>query len=380
VILTSLAAISLLIWIYLLLARGSFWRIKSNLISPAATAAPANIVAVIPARDEAENIGHAVESLLTQSLPIRVIVVDDASSDGTAEIARAAAARVNAMDRFQVLTGKPLQSGWTGKLWAVSQGLDRALEQNPDYVLLTDADILHGPNSLRDLVPIARSRDYGLTSLMVKLACDSFAEKALIPAFVFFFLQLYPPAWIHDPQSKTAGAAGGCMLVRPSALARIGGISAIRNEVIDDCALARAIKRSGDKIWMGLTSETLSIRPYRTFSEIGRMISRSAFNQLRHSTLLLIATIAGLLITYIVPPLALLSGNTKTVLLGAAAWLLMTILYLPIVRFYGRSWLWALTLPAVALFYIGATIHSAVRYWTGRGGAWKGRVQDLRGE
>jgi hopene-associated glycosyltransferase HpnB len=210
--------------------------------------------------------------------------------------------------------------------------------------------------------------------MMVKLRCDSFPERALIPAFVFFFFMLYPPEWVNSAKQKTAGAAGGDILVRADALARIGGIAAIRNELIDDCALARAIKGNGS-IWLGLTDKARSIRRYTTFGVMGRMISRSAFYQLQHSLLLLIGTIVGLAITYFVPPLLLFHGGWAT-LLAAVAWLLMTLSFLPMVLFYSLSPLWAPMLPLIAVFYAGATIHSAVQYWMGRGGEWKDRMQD----
>jgi hopene-associated glycosyltransferase HpnB len=375
VLLASLAALSLAVWIYLLFARGEFWRVDRNLIPPGTAVREASIVAVIPARDEAEHIGRTVKSLLTHSVPVRVVVVDDASADGTAEVAHAAAQQVEAAERVAVLTGKALVPGWSGKLWAVSQGIEHALAYNPDYLLLTDADIVHGRESMRDLLALAQANDYQLTSLMVKLACQSTPERLLIPAFVFFFLQLYPPVWIRDPKKKTAGAAGGCMLIRPEALARIGGIGAIRSEVIDDCALARAVKRTGGRVWLGLTDQTSSIRSYGSFSEIARMIARTAFNQLRHSVWLLIATVAGLCLTYLIPPVALL-GSRSAAIFGAAAWLAMTLCYWPMIRFYRRPWISALSLPIVALFYTGATFYSAVLYWSGSGGAWKGRVQD----
>ena len=213
---------------------------------------------------------------------------------------------------------------------------------------------------------------------MVTLPAASFAEKSLIPAFVFFFLMLYPPAWIASTRSRMAGAAGGCMLMRPSALARIGGLEAIRSQLIDDCSLARATKAAGGSIWLGLTRTARGIRPYGSFAEIGRMISRSAFNQLGHSYLLLAATVAGLFVTYLLPPLLLLSADRPSALLGAAAWACMSVAYAPMVRFYGRAPLWSLCLPPIALFYAGATVHSALQYALRRGGRWKGRVQDLQ--
>ncbi len=242
------------------------------------------IIAVIPARDEADVIARAVQSLQLQSYepPLLVVLVDDSSSDGTADVAIEAAREIGQSHRLSVTPGKPLAPDWTGKLWALSQGVDQALALEPDYLLFTDADIVHGANSVSNLAAIADAQPYDLASFMVKLHCESFAEKALIPAFVFFFLQLYPPAWISSPDTKTAGAAGGWILIRPEALARIGGLAAIRNTAIDDCALAKAVKQSGGNVWMGLTSTTKSIRSYRTFSEIGRMISRTAFTQLNH--------------------------------------------------------------------------------------------------
>jgi hopene-associated glycosyltransferase HpnB len=380
-LLTALAALPVLIWIYLLLGRGGFWRASQFLKRPTLTEIPAKrIVAVIPARNEAQVIGEAVTSLLNQDFPapLEIILVDDASTDGTARIARSAAERSGAADRLTIIQATPLIPGWTGKLWALSQGVAAAPELAPDYLLLTDADIRHGQHSLAGLLKIAVSGDHDLASLMVKLKCETTAEKALIPAFVFFFLMLYPPAWIASQKKRNAGAAGGCTLIRPQALQRIGGLAAIRSEVIDDCTLAQAVKRTGGRIWMGLSADTESIRSYRNFGEIGRMISRTAFNQLRHSPLILAGTMLGLFFTYLLPPLLLLSGKRIAVISGAAAWLLMAAAYRPIVCFYRRSFLWSFALPAVALFYMGATLHSAIQYWRGKGGEWKGRVQDVR--
>jgi hopene-associated glycosyltransferase HpnB len=325
-------------------------------------------------------IGASIESLLNQDFEpgLKVIVVNDDSTDETGSVARIAGERTGQAQRLTILAGKPLAPGWTGKLWALSQGVEHALSLNPDYLLFTDADIKHERRSVRRLVEIAESDGCDLASFMVKLACRSFAEKALIPAFVFFFLQLYPPAWIASSERRTAGAAGGCALIRPEALARIGGLQAIRGAVIDDCALARAVKRSGGRLWMGLTEETQSIRSYGSFEEIGRMISRTAFSQLNHSSLLLLATLVGLLVTYLVPPLSLLTGRPVPMLVGLTTWLIMTLCYWPMVKFYEISGLWAAALPAIALYYAGATVRSAVLYWTGKGGAWKNRVQDAR--
>lgn len=362
-----IAALSLCAWIYLLTARGAFWRIKA---APAPTFTPSakSVCAIIPARNEEATVGQAVKSLVGQCA--KVIAVDDHSSDRTAEFASVAGATV--------VTGGPLPAGWTGKLWALSEGIQAAKSLHPDYYLFTDADIVHSPHNVADLVSRAESAGLDLVSLMVKLRCRSFAERALVPAFVFFFFMLYPPAWIADGRRKTAGAAGGCILIRPQALERIGGIAAIRGELIDDCALARAVKPGGGGIWLGAAEDTASIRDYTTFAEIRRMISRTAFTQLRHSALLLAGTIVGLAVIYLAPPLLLLTGDPPAVAAGLAAWILMILAYLPILRYYRQSPAWAPLLPLVALFYIAATVDSAISYWSGRGGAWKGRVQDAR--
>ena len=367
-------------WIYLLAAHGSFWKVwrLGSQVSPADTVS-GTIAVVIPARNEAEVIGATVQSLLGQSCAesIRIFVVDDHSTDGTAEVARQVAQACGRPEAATVISGRALPAGWTGKLWAVQQGIDQALRIDPDFLLLTDADIQHGRSNVATLIAIAESGNYDLASFMVKLHCRSSAEKLLIPAFVFFFFMLYPPDWIRDMRRKVAGAAGGCMLIRPQALQNAGGMAAIRGHIIDDCALARAVKVSGGRVWLGVTPDTMSTREYVSFGEIERMISRTAFNQLRHSAALLVGSIAGLAVTYLLPLALLLSGNTLLVALGALCWLLMAIAYAPMVRFYGFSAVWALTLPAAATFYMFATVHSAVKFWSGRGGEWKGRAQDV---
>jgi len=367
-------------WIYLLAAHGSFWKVwrLGSDVSPA-DAVNGTIAVVIPARDEAEVIGTTVKSLLAQSCAtaVRVFVVDDHSSDGTAEVARQVAQACGRPEGVTVISGRALPAGWTGKLWAVQQGIEQALRIDPDFLLLTDADIHHDRKNLATLVAIAESGNYDLASFMVKLHCRSFAEKLLIPAFVFFFFMLYPPERIRDMRRKVAGAAGGCLLIRPQALQKASGIAAIRGQIIDDCALAKAVKASGGRVWLGLTPFARSTREYESFAEIERMISRTAFNQLRHSAARLIGSIAGLAITYLLPLALLLSGNTLLVALGALCWLLMAIAYAPMVRFYSLSVVWALTLPAAATFYMFATVHSAVKFWSGRGGEWKGRAQDV---
>jgi hopene-associated glycosyltransferase HpnB len=269
-----------------------------------------------------------------------------------------------------------LPAGWTGKMWALSQGVQQATQFAPDYFLFTDADIVHASNSITSLVGRARRDNLDLVSMMARLRCSSLAERALIPAFVFFFFMLYPPEWVSSPTHRTAAAAGGCILVRAEALARIGGIAAIRNELIDDCALGREIKRNG-RVWLGLTQHTHSIRGYDGFGGVGHMISRTAFYQLRHSGWLLMATVFGMAITFLGPPVLVCFGGWAA-LWGGAAWLMMSTAFWPTLRFYSRSPLWAPLLPVIAMFYTGATVHSAVRYWLGHGGEWKGRLQDAK--
>jgi len=376
---TSVAVVTVLTWAYLVLARGSFWRLTQA--RPAASDKEGvrdGVVAVVPARNEAELIGPVVTSLLNQSVAMPVLLVDDESTDGTADVARRAAEKTGKADRLRVIQSKPLPAGWTGKLWSMHQAIELARSFHPRWLLLTDADVRHGPETVANLGRIASEGPYDLVSFMVKLHCESLAERLLIPAFVYFFFMLYPPAWIRDARRSTAGAAGGCMLVRAETLERAGGLESIRGAVIDDCSLARLLKQQQGRLWMGLTDQSRSVRQYGTFSQIERMISRTAFQQLKHSSLLLLSTIAGMVITYLAPPLLLLAHGRLTILMGAAAWVAMTITYATMVRYYRLHPAWALTLPLAALFYLGATIHSAFKYWNGRGGDWKGRIQDAQ--
>ena len=373
----SAAIASLSIWLYLVLARGAFWRLRTIPPPNRKDNAPLPSVAVIvPARNEADVIGSCITSLLRQSYPnsIQVFLVDDDSSDATTEVATRAAIELESAHRLTLVRATTLPPGWKGKLWALSQGVEKAAESKPDYFLLTDADVVHSPQDLVHLVLRAEEGNFDLVSLMVKLQCQTWAERALIPPFVFFFFMLYPAAWVASPDRRTAAAAGGCILIRRAALERVGGIASIRDQLIDDCALARGVKKTG-RIWLGVTQDTYSARGYGSWSGIERMIARSAFTQLRHSTFVLMGTVAAMVITYLAPPFLLFTEKWAAVA-GAAAWILMMISFAPTLRFYGRSWLWAPLLPLIAGFYLAATIHSAVLYWLGRGGYWKGRVQD----
>jgi hopene-associated glycosyltransferase HpnB len=377
-----LASMVLAIWLYLLLARGAFWLGRERNDAIGGQGPWPAITAVIPARDEAECVGETVVSLLRQDYAgeFHVVLVDDQSRDGTAEVARAAAAALGAIDRLTVLSGRALPAGWTGKLWAQSQGVEaaEAAPRPPELILLTDADIVYAPGELAQLAARAQAGGYVLTSLMAKLRCESFAERMFVPAFIFFFQMLYPFAWANDPRRSTAAAAGGCMLVRREKLRAAGGMASIRSALIDDCALAKELKAQGP-IWIGLTDGVRSVRAYPEVEDIRRMVSRTAYAQLRYSPLLLAGTILGLAITYLAPVLLTVFATGLAKILGIAAWLLMALAFQPILRFYRVSPLWGLALPAIAATYMAFTLDSAYQHARGRGGMWKGRAQaDLK--
>jgi len=378
---TSVATIPLAIWIYLFFARGNFWNLREDTSEPKPLGRWPTVIAIVPARNEAETIARSVASLSKQDYPgeFTVIIVDDHSEDATAALARKAAEEFGAVSRVSVHRAAELPQGWTGKVWAMNEGARVAGAKAPDFFWFTDADIEHAPDTLRRLVSRAETNSLDLASLMVLLQAKTFPEHLLIPPFLYFFLMLYPPQWIADARARTAGAAGGCILLRRSALERIGGLAAIRNEVIDDCALARAAKKSGGKIWMGLTRASVSLRSYGTFCEIRDLIARTAFTQLRYSFFLLLATLIGLFATYLLPWISFFQGEDPAWFLAATAASLMSVSFGVTVRFYNLSFLWALTLPFAAIFYGYATCVSALRYWLGRGGQWKGRAQALLG-
>jgi hopene-associated glycosyltransferase HpnB len=373
VIVTAIGAVSLLIWVGLIST--GFWRTDINdsrtpKIDPEVWP---SVVAVVPARNEADVIVRSIGSLTLQDYPgsFSILLVDDNSDDGTAAVVRALGS-----DRVHILGGAPLAAGWTGKLWAVSQGV--AAAGAPDFLWLTDADIEHAPDTLRTLVGIAAVDDRRLVSFMAKLRCDTPAERALIPAFVFFFQMLYPFAWVNR-RKGIGGAAGGCVLVRRDALEAAGGIAAIRDALIDDCTLGSLIKRQGP-IWLGLTNRSRSIRPYDTAGPIAVMIARSAYAQLDYSPIKLIGTVLGLALVYFAPPALALFGADAARWLGLAAWALMAASFQPMLAFYRRPPLWGLALPGIAAFYAGCTIISAWQHKQGRGGMWKGRAQAALGK
>jgi hopene-associated glycosyltransferase HpnB len=370
---TLLAAVTLLalvIWCGLILFHGRYWQ-AGPILPPVAASLPfPSIDIVVPARDEAPSIAAAIGSLTRQNLrDVRVILVDDGSTDGTAAIAAEAA--IGAPHPLTIITAAPKPPGWSGKLWAVSQGLAAS---TADLVLLTDADIAHEPDHLARLVAKAEAEDLDLVSEMVLLHCESWAEHALVPAFVYFFQLLYPFAQVADPTSRMAGAAGGTVLIRRRALDRIGGIAALRGALIDDVALGRAVKRSGGRIWLGHTSRARSIRLYPKFRDIWDMIARTAYVQLGFSPVKLLGTVLGMLLVWLLPPAAAIFAHGLARWFGLGAWLLMAASFLPSLRRYRLTPLWALFLPLIALFYMAATVGSALNHARGRSVMWKNRV------
>ncbi len=425
----GITGLSLLIWLVLLFGRGQFWRSDQFLDPLPIPHSPLpSICAIIPARNEADLLPVTLRSLLTQTYSnLQIVLVDDHSTDGTADIARQTAQALGQASRLHVVAAEPLPSGWTGKLWAMEQGIRFAqtLNPEPDFFWLTDADIEHPPENLEHLVAKAQSDDLDLVSLMVLLRCKSLWETLLIPAFVFFFQKLYPFRWANNPKRKLAAAAGGCILIRRDALTQIGGLQILRQALIDDCSLAQAVKGLGSrgsgvgsresgvgsresgireggkageaggatssphtphpmphspsgKIWLGLTRQTHSLRPYPSLKTIWDMVARTAYTQLYYSPLLLLGTLVGMTVIYLVPPLStiagLITGNWAIALIGFATWLLMAIAYLPTLQLYSCPPLLAFALPAIASLYTLMTLDSALRHWRGKGGAWKGRV------
>jgi hopene-associated glycosyltransferase HpnB len=385
---TVSALLALAIWIYLIAGRGGFWlaRERDDRDEPAAPTRWPDVTAVIPARDEADSIQDTITSLLRQDYPgeFGIVLVDDNSRDGTGDLARQAADNLGAAGRLTVLRGQPLPAGWTGKLWAVKQGIDEAtgpqkqdegIRKPAQYLLLTDADIVYpASDALARLVARAEAGSLVLTSLMVKLRCESLAERMLIPAFIFFFQMLYPFSRVNRPDRATAAAAGGCMLVRPDALRKAGGIDAIRGALIDDCALGAKLKEQGP-VWLGLTERVHSIRPYPDFADIRSMVVRSAYSQLRYSPLLLAGTVIGMILTYLAAPALALFAHGAPQIIGAAVWLTMALAFQPVLRLYRLNPLWGAALPLIAFIYMVFTLDSAYQHGRGRGGVWKGRVQ-----
>ena len=358
------ALLSLLIWVYLIFAHGRFWSSDPQL-PPAVPPEYPDVDIVVPARDEAATIEPVIASLLAQDYAgqFRITLVDDNSTDGTATLA-------GTSPRLRILSGQAKPAGWSGKLWAVSQGIAAG---TAPVLLLTDADIVHDPGHLSSLMSRLLQPRVEMVSEMVRLNCTSFAERALVPAFVYFFQMLYPFARVNDPHSSVAAAAGGTVLIRRDTLERIGGIEAIKGALIDDVTLAQAVKPVGP-IYLGHSGLARSVRPYPYFHDVWDMISRTAFTQLRYSAALLAATLIGLTVVWLVPVWEIIFGHGWRLASGLAAFGLATLSYMPTLARYGRSKFWSLALPLIALFYMAATVSSALNHWFDRGVSWKRRA------
>ena len=372
-LLLTLSTLTLLAWLYLTFLHGRFWQPLVDFPAEPPRVWP-SVTIIVPARNEAESLPRSLPSWLKQDYPgaWRVVLVDDHSNDGTGKLAQDIAAKLGKADKFQILNAPDLPTGWSGKVAAQHHGVSQSTS---DYILFTDADIEHPPHSLKRLMARSLKDQLDLNSLMVRLNCQSFAEKLLIPAFVFFFALLYPFRRANNPASRVAAAAGGVMLVKRAALDSIGGMARIKNALIDDCALARAIKDNKGRTRLALARDVLSLRPYPAIGDVWDMIARTAYTQLNYSPLLLAGSALGLALLFFVPVIVPLIGNPAATLTALTAWLVMAGIYWPLVAFYRLPVWWALLLPAAALIYILATLDSARRYWQGKGGQWKGRSQ-----
>jgi len=397
-VLSILAVSSVAIWIYLILARGFFWAADQELEAEIPDPAEwPGVVAIVPARNEAGVIDETLDTLLEQDYPgpFQVILIDDDSEDGTARAAKAVARQSKHGERLHVVASEPLPDGWSGKVWAQAQGWAQAEVLAPEtrYLWLTDADIAHWLQNLRGLVAKAEAEKLDMVSVMPMLSCESWWERLLIPPFVFFFQKLYPFRWVNNPKRRTAAASGGCILVNLEALNAAGDFRAIKDALIDDCALAAEIKAAARKrrrgIWLGLGAEAESIRPYEGILDIWRMVARSAYTQLEHSPKQLTLAVIGMLLTYVMPPIAFLGGTYAgmflpiadfgvafaAVVAGMTGWGLMALAAWPTYRHYGQPVWLTLLLPLAGLFYTLMTLDSARRYRAGYGGEWKGRTQ-----
>ncbi len=382
--LAFIAVVSLVAWLYLFFAHHGFWHADQRLPRDTRpmTAWP-SVVAIVPARNEAASIEACIRTLAAQRYEgsFRIILVDDGSSDGTADLARSAAAS----DRLVVISAPPLAGEWTGKLWAMQAGLARAASDglSPIYFWFTDADVVHPPETLSRLVGHSVHRHRDLVSLMVKLHCRHAWEHLLIPAFVYFFQMLYPFRAANDDNSRIAAAAGGCVLIKRETLLAAGGLEPIRGEIIDDCALARIVTRAGGRLWLGLSDGSASLREAMGLAPLWAMVHRTAFTQLKYSLPLLAGTLLGLTLIFLVPVGLIATwpwhGDSGAALVGVLAWLLMSLSYIPTVRDYSLAPWRAVLLPAAAALYAVMTLASALAHWRRKGGAWKGRTYSDRG-
>ncbi len=364
-------------WGVLIFRWHGFWRMDTRL--PPAPAMPPHgkwpaVKAIVPARNEEKDIAAALTSLLAQDYPgaFRIICVNDNSTDATADKARALAGD----DRLTVLDAPPPQPGWAGKVAAQHFALESLKDTPPEFIWFTDADITHAPDTLRRLVALAQARKLGLTSVMVRLRCESTWEKLLVPAYVYNFFLLYPPKAVSRPDAYAAGAAGGCILARHDALVDIGGLESIHDAIIDDCTLARRIKDRGWRLWLGLSDTSRSLRAYDRLGEFWTMVARFAYEQLDHSPIRLAGALAAVGYAFILPALyvpGFILGAPLAHFPGLVAFGLMTASYLPILRFYRLRKPWALLLPLAEGLFALMTLSSAISHMTGKGVNWRGR-------
>lgn len=377
-----LAGASALAWLILACFRNGFWRCDQKL--PAHTDPPdrwPSVVALVPARNEENTIAECLKSLAAQSYEgtFSVVIINDNSTDRTSSVARQAARASGVKPQVWIIDAPPLEPGWAGKLWALQHGIDALPTgaEAPDYLWLSDADVVHPTDALSRLVAKAERDGLAMASLMVRLACESFWERLLVPAFIFFFQMLYPFRAINNPESKVAGAAGGCVILKRTALRGAGGLTALKDRLIDDCALAQIIKHDGNRIWLGLAENSASLRRYLELSEFWHMVSRSAFVQLRFSNALLALSILGMLIAFIAAPVVALTyplhGSLAAALIACASWLAMTLCLVPCLRYHKLNVAYGLLFPVAAALYLGMTVHSALRHWSGAGSDWKSR-------
>jgi hopene-associated glycosyltransferase HpnB len=404
-VLSIACTVAAVVWAYLVAGHGGYWRTNQWLPTTNKPDRWPDVVAIVPARNEAEMLPATLPALLGQDYPgsLSVILVDDGSSDGTGEIAARLGRASGRPLRVVAGAASPATRGpdrWAGKVWAMAQGLRAAgipggpgipdgqaqdQDRNPDtgYVLFTDADIACAPGALRDLVAAAEGDDRDLVSQMALLRTATSWERVVVPAFVYFFAQLYPFRRVNVPGSRTAAAAGGCMLVRRSALQRSGGVAPIRGALIDDVAMGRMIKGQRGRTWLGLTRQVLSVRPYPVLADLWQMVARSAYTQLNYSPVLLAGTLIGLLFLYALPPAGAIIGLAAgpapwLVAAGLAGWALMSLSFVPMLRLYRLSPLRAPGLPLIALLYAAMTADSARRHYAGHGAQWRGRTNQTR--
>jgi hopene-associated glycosyltransferase HpnB len=369
-----LALTGFLIWLVVLLLPWKPWDTDESLDAndPDTRADLSPITVLIPARNEQDVISDTLDGLTQQGKNLNIILIDDQSNDQTSEIARS-----KNLPYLQIIHGRSLASGWSGKLWALEQG--RLMAKTP-LILLLDADIYLKPHILNTLLLKMEREQLDLISLMARLRMESFWEKLLIPAFIFFFKLLYPFSLSNSVQSRVAAAAGGCILVKTDMLEKVNAFNSLKQCLIDDCSLARKIKNAGGRIWLGLTHSAVSLRPYNKLDNIWAMVDRSAFTQLQHSWLLLLLTTLLMIAAFVNPVLAIIYGDSVAVILGLCTLVFLFICYLPVLNFYSINPLWGCFLPVIGTLFLCMTWSSAWQYLTDKGARWKDRSYSMNAQ